>query len=329
MTSKLSGVPDLLLTLSTPGGGYGRKLAGVEFPVFHPCVRLAKWREHPGELSFIPPDGKFVLASYEVDLLPNPTYSTSASKSTQPHFPVSIEIKKSLGEYGNEFEIRILIIPPPSGQVSSTPLSPFPRAIGSRGSGTPAFGGSSNNPVVEDINITIPLAPGVKTLVNTKSSRGEWYYEKRNVTWKIPVAGGGGGGGGGNTTAGTATFRTGIVLTSSAEGEDDDEDEDSEIEDVVNNTGNYDDGRGPPSSVTMPNKRKEEAAEARLQSRKAKMAAMMPRSVLIGFSVKGWLASGVKVESLKVMHAKGMGEGVKPYKGVKYLTKAGAIEARC
>lgn len=60
-----------------------------------------------------------------------------------------------------------------------------------------------------------------------------------------------------------------------------------------------------------------------------KMEMAMPRCALVSFSVKGWLASGVKVESLKVIGGKGLGEGVKPYKGVKYLTKAGNIEVRC
>ena len=68
-TAKVSGVPDLLLTLSAPGGSLGISRI-LDLPVFHPCVRLARWREKPGELSFVPPDGRFVLAGYEVDLLP-------------------------------------------------------------------------------------------------------------------------------------------------------------------------------------------------------------------------------------------------------------------
>jgi hypothetical protein len=48
----------------------------------------------------------------------------------------------------------------------------------------------------------------------------------------------------------------------------------------------------------------------------------MPRSISVSFSVKGWLASGIKVESLLIdtKRSKGLGDGVKPYKGVKYLT---------
>ncbi|KAF8433617.1 Mu homology domain-containing protein [Terfezia claveryi] len=323
MTSKISGVPDLLLTLSGAGGGYGRTINTIKFPVFHPCVRIARWKERPGELSFVPPDGKFVLASYEVDLLPNPTFSTSSSKSPQLHLPVAVEIKKRLGEYGSEFEVRVLTNPLPGGQNNnSSPSSPFPRAIGNRGPGSPAFGGLSNNPAVEDVTITIPLAPRIKTLVNTKTSRGEWHYEKGTVSWKIPMSGGA------NAAAGTATFRTGIALKAPYDECSDEETDEEYEEDAVSDSGDYDDG-SKPVLPKVTSKKKEEAQEARLQRRKAKMEAMMPRSVLVGFVVKGWLASGVKVDSLQVVHGKGLVEGVKPYKGVKYVTKAGGVEIRC
>jgi AP-3 complex subunit mu len=53
---------------------------------------------------------------------------------------------------------------------------------------------------------------------------------------------------------------------------------------------------------------------------------------MLSFSVKGWLASGLKVESLLVdtKKSRGLGAEVKPYKGVKYLTvsKEG-VEVRC
>jgi AP-3 complex subunit mu len=58
----------------------------------------------------------------------------------------------------------------------------------------------------------------------------------------------------------------------------------------------------------------------------------MPSSANVSFSVKGWLASGIKVESLIVdtRNSRGLGEGIKPYKGVKYLTVSrGGLEIRC
>jgi len=58
----------------------------------------------------------------------------------------------------------------------------------------------------------------------------------------------------------------------------------------------------------------------------------MPSSANVSFTVKGWLSSGVRVDSLIIntRASKGLGEGVKPYKGVKYLTVSkGGVEVRC
>ena len=59
---------------------------------------------------------------------------------------------------------------------------------------------------------------------------------------------------------------------------------------------------------------------------------LMPTSAAVSFSVKGWLASGIKVESLNIDFRKstGLGEGVKPVKGAKYLTVSkNGVETRC
>ena len=98
-TAKISGVPDLLLNLTSPGGATGIKTA-MDLPCFHPCVRLAKWRERPGELSFVPPDGKFVLASYETDLLPDLLDPTDEKMRTPKlDLPVTIEVRTAQGTY--------------------------------------------------------------------------------------------------------------------------------------------------------------------------------------------------------------------------------------
>ncbi len=94
-TSKVSGVPDLLLSLNGPGGKVAVDKI-VNMPMFHPCVRLAHWRDKPGELSFIPPDGKFILASYEVDLLPSPAFSLT-SQTNHLQLPASVEMRTCLG----------------------------------------------------------------------------------------------------------------------------------------------------------------------------------------------------------------------------------------
>jgi hypothetical protein len=59
---------------------------------------------------------------------------------------------------------------------------------------------------------------------------------------------------------------------------------------------------------------------------------LMPSCVTVSFSVKGWLASGVKVESLNIdmKRSKGLGAGVQPYKGVKYVcVSRRGVEGRC
>ena len=46
------------------------------------------------------------------------------------------------------------------------------------------------------------------------------------------------------------------------------------------------------------------------------------------FTYKGNVPSGLKVDSLKVTSIKGLGENVKPYKGVRYVTKSGDYTVR-
>jgi AP-3 complex subunit mu len=55
--SKLSGTPDLSLKLSNPSSMVGLSL--------HPCVRVKRWKKE-GLFSFIPPDGQFTLAEFDV-----------------------------------------------------------------------------------------------------------------------------------------------------------------------------------------------------------------------------------------------------------------------
>ncbi|KAL0480408.1 AP-3 complex subunit mu-1 [Acrasis kona] len=58
---KLSGMPDLSLTFKQP-----QMLEDVSF---HPCVRYAKF-EQDRTVSFVPPDGEFVLMTYRITNLP-------------------------------------------------------------------------------------------------------------------------------------------------------------------------------------------------------------------------------------------------------------------
>ncbi|KAK6464887.1 Mu homology domain-containing protein [Scheffersomyces coipomensis] len=53
------------------------------------------------------------------------------------------------------------------------------------------------------------------------------------------------------------------------------------------------------------------------------LKSIKPLYLKMSYSHKGSLPSGIKVDSLKIVSAKGLGDTVKPYKGVKYTTKTG------
>ena len=121
-TSKVSGVPDLLLNLGTGGKGAGMGTKGeqlrrvMERVVFHPCVRLNRWKSE-GVLSFVPPDGRFALCGYETDLLgPDAPLTTSKTSSSGLDLPAMIEVNTGLGANGADFEVRLSR---PSGSTSS------------------------------------------------------------------------------------------------------------------------------------------------------------------------------------------------------------------
>lgn len=324
--SKISGVPDLLLSLTSSGGSLGMEKA-IELPVFHPCVRLSRWKEKPGELSFVPPDGKFMLAGYEVNLMPTDLDLTSWFK-VNLQLPVSIEVTTSLGSTGADFEVRLLLNPPSSG-TSSGPSSARP-GLTPRGSGrsTPnVFGGASasSGTQVERLVVTIPLPQAVQSVKDLKASRGEAVFDlaSRTVEWRIPTRDA--------STPGSATLRCTVVGSI-----DDDEDPDAGNLPLDFGRKEYDENedayQAENSRVDKPKASGRPEKEDRNQRKVELHKVLMPSSASVSFSIKGWLASGIKVGSLVVdtKRSRGLGEGVKPYKGVKYLTvsKRG-VETRC
>lgn len=202
-TAKVSGVPELVLSLTAPGGQHaiGRKM---ELPVFHPCVRIAKWRERPGEMSFIPPDGRFILAGYEVDLLPlDPSLDHPPSHMEKLFIPTIIDIQKSLGSAGADFEVRLTLNADFPGHPPAN--RPVPGRGGS-GSSTPSFlgGNSSANsgPVLEDVVVTVPIPQTVRNITEMRASRGDAYfhYGRGVLEWRVPTKDAG-------SISGTATLR--------------------------------------------------------------------------------------------------------------------------
>lgn len=322
-TSKISGVPDLLLSLSASGGKLGLEKA-IELPVFHPCVRLARWKERPGELSFIPPDGRFVLASYEVNLLPSNS-DVKSWMNTSLQLPVSIEVSKSLGPNGTDFEVRLILSTSFPG---SSSILTSRQTLGSRSSGrsTPVFGGSTSAPTLQDVLVTIPIPVAVRNITDLRASRGEAYFTltEHVVEWRISTKDAG--------TAGNVTLR--CTLVGPLNDDDDDDDEAVNGFQFQPTSGDYDENEEAyQTSATEPKSSLgKERDETRVQRKIHQNAHFMPSSVSVSFAVKGWLASGIKVDGLIVdpRRSQGLGDGVKPYKGVKYLTvsKKG-VETRC
>ena len=324
-TSKISGVPDLVLNLSVPSGKHtiGKVL---ELPTFHPCVRLARWKEKPGELSFIPPDGKFLLAGYEVNLLPG-TEKVLSRTTKSLNLPITIEVLTSLGPSGLEFEVRLII----SNTMASDGGGQSRPAFRPRGSGrsTPSFfgGASSSAPSLRDVVVTVPVHDAVRNITDLRTSRGEASFTPMEhfVEWRISTKD--------VATAGTATLRCTVVgplentkeeIGSAGFGFDSENGEYNEAEDAYQST-------SATPSKPMGGKDKDKDDDRDMQ-KVEQNAILMPRSAAISFSVKGWLASGIRVDSLNVdvRKSRGLGEGIKPVKGAKYLTvsKKG-VETRC
>ncbi|KAJ5448844.1 AP complex mu/sigma subunit [Penicillium cf. griseofulvum] len=403
-TAKVSGVPDLLLSLSAPGGQHvlARK---IELPVFHPCVRLARWKERPGELSFIPPDGRFILAGYEVDLLPiDPDLDEPPSHMEKLFLPAIVDIRKSLGPSGSEFEVRLTLNTNFPGQSSSS----RPGATrGGSGTSTPSFLGGSGNgssgPALEEVVVSVPISKSVRHIMDMQASRGDAQFSPTSglLEWRIPTGRDAG------TLTGTATLRCSVSGYPSADDDLDDSVEDADedananlLQGYYEAPTSYNDATAGTSKKTRssdPSKRKKKKKKStKKSSRSAALqpedaeedpvatttpspnpsiphtptpppqsqsqsqsqynahlpafftpsstsrptrrtkaqvnASLMPNSASVSFSVRGWLPSGIKVESLNIdqRRSRGLGESVKPYKGVKYLCVSNrGVERRC
>ncbi|KAL1641930.1 hypothetical protein SLS58_005766 [Diplodia intermedia] len=365
-TAKVSGIPDLILRLEAPGGGGGGIGHVVQLPVFHPCVRLARWRERPGELSFVPPDGRFVLAGYEVDLLGpafllDPHNLKGTSNKPALNIPANVEVKTNLGPAGADFEVRLSLSPRfrstasaggggGGGNASGRPGG----GLGSRtGSGFIGVGGAHSGtsaaPQLSDVTVRVPLPAGVRNLADVRPSRGEvapyapgdgaleWRVPSKDVAALLQLGMGA-----------VATLRCSVVGSSGSLDEDDADGEGGGGGELLAVTGgkyDYDDadgalsssagGAGYQSGTLAAEKANGHGAadvDARAERRRQANRLLMPSSAALSFQVKGWLASGVRVESLNLDQRKsrGLGAGVTPYKGVKYLTVSrDGVEVRC
>jgi AP-3 complex subunit mu len=318
-TAKISGVPDIMVNITSPSGKHN--VGGImELPVFHPCVRLNRWKERPGELSFVPPDGRFILAGYEVDLLPLTGGTSGSLSANNLKLPVNLEMKTALGPLGAEFEVRLQVSKPlgTSGSSSGSQLglgAGSRRPVGGPHPGTPAW------PTLDDLVVTIPLPEEVRNLSDIRPSRGDASFNpgEKVLEWHVPTK---------ELSGATAYFGLRCTVVGTIEQADEDQFDPSGFGPSTDYT--YDE----PYQSTPAAKEQQEKGEGNGQDDKkiAQNKILMPTSASVSFSVKGWLASGLKIESIVLdpRKSRGLGEGVKPYKGVKYLTVSkGGIEMRC
>ncbi|KAK1750859.1 hypothetical protein QBC47DRAFT_392749 [Echria macrotheca] len=320
--SKVSGVPDITLTLTGPSGRHNLNTL-LELPVFHPCVRLAKWREQPGVLSFIPPDGRFTLAGYEVDLLPFTDSKITKSSANNLKLPVSLEVKTSLGSNGSDFEVRLNI----NNIFRGNTLVSRGGGVGGRGFSMPQSGAPSS-PSLQDLVVTVPLPSDVRNLSEIRPSKGDANYNPgdRFLEWSIPNK---------DLASGGSYFG----LRCTVVGQMTEEDVESDPTGFGFNTlGKSEYTYDEPYQASPAKGSKSEAVEVagtgeeKEERRAAQNKTLMPSSASVSFAVTGWLASGIKVDSIVFdpRKSRGLGDTVKPFKGVKYVTVSkGGVEIRC
>ncbi|OTA07636.1 hypothetical protein A9Z42_0085480 [Trichoderma parareesei] len=318
-TSKVSGVPDVLVTLGSPSGKHN--IGGImELPVFHPCVRLARWNERPGELSFIPPDGRFILAGYEVDLLPFTSGKSGSVSSNNLKLPVNLEMKTGLGPVGSEFEVRLQTNKIFGTPNSSSAVSQLSRA-GVPGRLSSPHPGSPSSPLLDDLIVTIPLPEDVRNLSDIRPSRGDASFNRAEgrLEWHIPAK---------EISGPTSHFGLRCTVVGSLA-----DDEEEEFDPTGFGFGTDYAYHEPYQSTAVKSGKEKAGADDEQDPKKtAQNKILMPSSAAVSFSVKGWLASGLKIESIVLdsRKSRGLSEGVKPYKGVKYLTVSkGGVEIRC
>lgn len=247
--SHLTGVPYLQMLLNVRG-------LNLEIPQFHPCIKIDKWMDQEGNLSFIPPDGNSTLMTYQVDL-------ENFNKKVQQEMLglLDIDYQVELGPLKNEFEIKILL----KSHKSVSKLENLIIEVNSS---------SLINDLTSDSNI-----------LNVKSNRlthGDFQYKGNGkAEWNLR-----------NLANGIQPILRGSIITNSS--------------DDFNS-----------SSASSLNENLIEIENSNL------VKPIKPNYIKISYSNKGCVPSGLKVDSLKILSAKGLGETVKPYKGVKYITRTG------
>nr|POF01385.1 isoform 2 of ap-3 complex subunit mu-1 [Quercus suber] len=320
-TSKVSGIPDLLLSLSTGGKGAGMGNRGdqlravMERAVFHPCVRLNRWKTD-GILSFVPPDGQFALCGYETDLLgPDVQSPTPKTAVDSLNLPAVVELSTGLGRNGTDFEVRIL----QSITRKSAAAASLQSNLNGARSGSGLRGGltaGSKTSALENLSVSIPLASKIRNVSDLHANKGDaqWLAAESRVEWIVSAK---------DLATGHHILRCTVQSPSS-----DTDDFQEHADGMMATTYDYDD------DLATGHEGRNDLHSRNENSRpqQGQVHSLMPTFATLSYSVKGAVPSGLRVESLVIdtKKSKGLGDGIKPYKGVKYLTvSTGGIEARC
>ncbi|EFI27737.1 mu-adaptin 3 [Coprinopsis cinerea okayama7 len=170
---RLSGTPDCLLTFSN-----SQVLADC---AFHPCVRLQRWSKDRA-LSFIPPDGHFVLAEYR--FAPNAgnsalRFGTSSTTAVKDQIPMPFVMKARFEFDGNNATFEIS----------------FTSRLTTR---------VNENVSLENISVELNLGEGVHGIkcvasresgglgrgLSVETSTASWSFDqkKKVLRWEIPRA---------------------------------------------------------------------------------------------------------------------------------------------
>lgn len=266
-TSHLSGVPNLQLVLDTRNHDLG-------VPSFHKSVQIDQYLESKGVLSFIPPDGQFVLMNYQIDLL------NSNHQNAMNHIGlVSAEFHGGLGPDANEFEIKLMtFISKTTKAIDNLKVEivladaltkraddPFASSVMEGDEELDEEAGEEENLIVKPIRLT----HGELQVSADSKGNYEWCFDKFVSPGIYPVF--------------RASLHRESELSSS-------------------------------SSKTSLKTLEPNLIDA--NQRKP----LKPKYIRLSYEHKGALPSQMKVDSLRVLSAKGLGDKVKPFKGVKYFT---------
>lgn len=300
INSHLSGVPDITLALNP--GKYK-----LEYPTFHPCVRFDSWLNSKASstakntYSFIPPDGKFLLGSYEIE---NVDVGL-----------VHADLSTGLGTDKNEFEVRVW-----------TTMSRDSKAI-------------------ENLSIKIVNdGSKVRAMKTLRVTTGDFNSpDGSEGEWRFP----------GKTPLGWNATLRGVLLKQETDEELSDVEETTPEPVEVIHKKNKGKSKSQPVTTAVPAesdesgepivkpKKKKKKAKSKKEviisddssststpavtavPAKKPTTAVFPTHLAISYKSIGQVPSGIKVQSLKINNARGSGEGVKPFKGVRYITVTG------